>query len=171
MNCPPSSNDDDFFGGLLTGGGGQSISSAASCSSAGCEGGAATAANQNGPAPSKNADEDNFFNQKAPNAGEKKTMDKNSILALYNQGHSSGTAPDANAMHNMFSTAAGGAGAMYSTPQANAARTFQANSAPAAMSMSAAFNPMALVDTKKLITSFLHEIITIDVSDLGKYVF
>ena len=34
----------------------------------------------------KNADEDNFFNQKTPSVAEKKTLDKNSILALYNQG-------------------------------------------------------------------------------------
>lgn len=41
---------------------------------------------------SKDFEEDNFFNQKAPSAAEKRTLDKNSILALYNQG-STTTAP------------------------------------------------------------------------------
>nr|CAG4646278.1 EOG090X06Q2 [Macrothrix elegans] len=53
---------------------------------------------------SKNADEDNFFNQKAPSATEKRTLDKNSILALYNQGGTAGTAPTLSAMPNISKT-------------------------------------------------------------------
>jgi len=60
----------------------------------------ATVEAQDAPAASSVTDEDNFFNQKAPTTAEKKTMDKNSIMALYNQ---STTTPNA----NMFSTVPG----------------------------------------------------------------
>lgn len=52
---------------------------------------------------SKNADEDSFFNQKTPSTTEKRTLDKNSIMALYNQ---SGTNASAAVppMQNMFAS-------------------------------------------------------------------
>lgn len=59
-----------------------------------------TVENQDTAAASSVTDEDNFFNQKAPSATEKKTMDKNSIMALYNQ---SSSTPNS----NMFSTVPG----------------------------------------------------------------
>lgn len=49
----------------------------------------------------KNSDEDNFFNQKTPSTAEKRTLDKNSILALYNQGGAT-SAPVQNPLQNMF---------------------------------------------------------------------
>nr|CAG4637797.1 EOG090X06Q2 [Chydorus sphaericus] len=49
----------------------------------------------------KNSDEDNFFNQKTPSTAEKRTLDKNSILALYNQGGAT-AAPVQNPLQNMF---------------------------------------------------------------------
>lgn len=67
----------DMFGGLLTG----TETTANGNSTA-----AASATNL-----SKDTEEDNFFNQKAPSAAEKRTLDKNSILALYNQGSTSTT--------------------------------------------------------------------------------
>nr|CAG4644811.1 EOG090X06Q2 [Leptodora kindtii] len=65
----------------------------------------------------KNADEDNFFNQKTPSVAEKKTLDKNSILALYNQG------------------------GVYGTPQTGFGQTTNVNSAPGLMAGN--FNPLA----------------------------
>ena len=56
---------------------------------------------------SKNADEDSFFNQKTPSTPEKRTLDKNSIMALYNQGGAttSATVPP---MQNMFASQGSG---------------------------------------------------------------
>lgn len=50
----------------------------------------------------KNADEDSFFNQKAPSTTEKRTLDKNSILALYNQGGTNASTSSVPPMQNMF---------------------------------------------------------------------
>lgn len=50
---------------------------------------------------SKNADEDSFFNQKTPSTTEKRTLDKNSIMALYNQGGTN-TSAAVPPMQNMF---------------------------------------------------------------------
>ncbi|EFX75854.1 hypothetical protein DAPPUDRAFT_322948 [Daphnia pulex] len=60
---------------------------------------------------SKNADEDNFFNQKTPSTTEKRTLDKNSIMALYNQGGAT-TSAAVPPMQNMFASQG-----VYSTPQ------------------------------------------------------
>ena len=73
VNAPSS---EDLFGGLLVGA--QSTSSTPS----------ATNGSTSAPASGKDSEEDSFFNQKAPSTNEKRTLDKNSILALYNQGSS-----------------------------------------------------------------------------------
>nr|CAG4634802.1 EOG090X06Q2 [Alona affinis] len=90
-----SSASNDLFGGLLSVG--PSIVAASP---------AAANGNVVSSATPKNADEDSFFNQKAPNAMEKRTLDKNSILALYNQGGGGGCppAPTGVSMQNMFAT-------------------------------------------------------------------
>lgn len=54
-----------------------------------------------------NADEDSFFNQKTPSTTEKRTLDKNSIMALYNQSAptssmASQNTATASSLHNMF---------------------------------------------------------------------
>lgn len=77
-----SSASNDLFGGLLT-----------------------SAPSANGSAIGgqvKNADEDSFFNQKAPSTTEKRTLDKNSILALYNQGGTNASTAAVPSMQNMF---------------------------------------------------------------------
>lgn len=81
---PISSAGSDLFGGLLT------------TSATPVNGSAVTAA------PVKNADEDSFFNQKAPSTTEKRTLDKNSILALYNQGSTTASTATVPPMQNMF---------------------------------------------------------------------
>lgn len=79
-----NSASNDLFGGLLT-----TAAPPANSANGSTVGGAV-----------KNADEDSFFNQKAPSTTEKRTLDKNSILALYNQsGSSASVVPP---MQNMF---------------------------------------------------------------------
>jgi hypothetical protein len=56
---------------------------------------------------SKNADEDSFFNQKTPSTTEKRTLDKNSIMALYNQGGAT-TSAAVPPMQNMFASQGSG---------------------------------------------------------------
>lgn len=82
-----NSAGNDLFGGLLT-----TAAPPANGANGSTVGGAA-----------KNADEDSFFNQKAPSTTEKRTLDKNSILALYNQGGTNNTSATAvPPMQNMF---------------------------------------------------------------------
>lgn len=91
-----SSSGSDLFGGLLT----TTVPIATNNSTNNVMAGA-----------SKNADEDSFFNQKTPSTTEKRTLDKNSIMALYNQ---SGTNASAAVppMQNMFSSQG-----LYAAPQ------------------------------------------------------
>lgn len=83
-----SSSGSDLFGGLLT----ITAPSATNISSNNVIGGA-----------SKNADEDSFFNQKTPSTMEKRTLDKNSIMALYNQSGTTASVP-VPPMQNMFAS-------------------------------------------------------------------
>jgi len=73
--------------------------------------------------PAVSGDEDNFFNQKAPTATEKKTMDKNSIMALYNQ---SSPAPNS----TMFSTVPGNMYGGISSPMSSVPAFGQGIAAP-----------------------------------------
>jgi hypothetical protein len=90
------------------------------------------------PAVSNNSEEDNFFNQKAPTTAEKKTMDKDSILALYNQGTQ---AP----MHNMFSSTVGvpPTGNIYGNPQTGFGQAPTSSMAPGLIGVN--YNPMIQV--------------------------
>jgi len=99
MNGPPSS---DLFGGLLSsapvGNGNMPVANNAAAGLGGAIGGASGVLN---------ADEDSFFNQKTPSTTEKRTLDKNSIMALYNQSApTSSMAPQntaaSSSLHNMF---------------------------------------------------------------------
>nr|CAH0105592.1 unnamed protein product [Daphnia galeata] len=92
-----SSSGNDLFGGLLT----TPVPATTNNSSTNNVMGGA----------SKNADEDSFFNQKTPSTTEKRTLDKNSIMALYNQGGTN-TSAAVPPMQNMFA-----AQGVYSTPQ------------------------------------------------------
>lgn len=92
-----SSTGNDLFGGLLT----TPVPAATNNGSTNNVMGGA----------SKNADEDSFFNQKTPSTTEKRTLDKNSIMALYNQGGAT-TSAAVPPMQNMFASQA-----VYSTPQ------------------------------------------------------
>nr|CAG4637030.1 EOG090X06Q2 [Ceriodaphnia reticulata] len=91
-----NSAGNDLFGGLLT-----TVAPPANGANGSTVGGA-----------SKNADEDSFFNQKAPSTTEKRTLDKNSILALYNQGGTNTSAAAVPPMQNMFA-----AQGVYASPQ------------------------------------------------------
>ncbi|XP_046437067.1 stromal membrane-associated protein 1-like [Daphnia pulex] len=92
-----SSTGNDLFGGLLT----TPVPAATNNGSTNNVMGGA----------SKNADEDSFFNQKTPSTTEKRTLDKNSIMALYNQGGAT-TSAAVPPMQNMFASQG-----VYSTPQ------------------------------------------------------
>lgn len=98
MNGPPSN---DLFGGLLSsapvGNGNMPVASDAA-GLGGAIGGASGVLN---------ADEDSFFNQKTPSTTEKRTLDKNSIMALYNQSAPTSSMTPQNtaassSLHNMF---------------------------------------------------------------------
>lgn len=78
----------DLFGGLLA------------TNAEPTNGSATTAA----AAALKNSEEDSFFNQKVPSVTEKRTLDKNSILALYNQSGTNNTPAAMPPMQNMFAT-------------------------------------------------------------------
>nr|CAG4650173.1 EOG090X06Q2 [Sida crystallina] len=118
LNGPSS---DDLFGGLLSAGplpvassAPVQVSNGSSLSALGAQ------LDGNGL---KDSEEDSFFNQKAPNATEKRTLDKNSILALYSQGTnnqpqiSNVTPAQQQQMNvNMFATPHSGV-SVYATPQ------------------------------------------------------
>lgn len=74
----PSSND--LFGGLLSSAPAVGNGNAPAVTTASELGGAV-----GGASVALNSDEDSFFNQIAPSTTEKRTLDKNSIMALYNQ--------------------------------------------------------------------------------------
>merc|ERR1712071_300785 len=111
-----SSASNDLFGGLLN------LSTST------------VQANESPAATNTNTDEDNFFNQKAPTATEKKTLDKNSIMALYNQAPTS-QAP----ISNMFSTTPGNA---YAASQPVSGQTVPSSMTTTPGMMGANFNPM-----------------------------
>jgi len=111
-----SSASNDLFGGLLN------LSTST------------VQANESPAATNTNTDEDNFFNQKAPTATEKKTLDKNSIMALYNQAPTS-QAP----ISNMFSTTPGNA---YAASQPVFGQTVPSSMTTTPGMMGANFNPM-----------------------------
>nr|CAG4636192.1 EOG090X06Q2 [Eubosmina coregoni] len=97
----PSSND--LFGGLLSSapavGNGNAPAVTTTSELGGAVGGASVALN---------SDEDSFFNQIAPSTTEKRTLDKNSIMALYNQSApassmaTQNTTSSAASLQNMF---------------------------------------------------------------------
>lgn len=133
----PSS--DDLFGGLMSGG--VSSSPASSAATAASTSSASLAAN----AGAKDSDEDSFFNQRAPNASEKRTLDKNSIMALYNQvgngnasaSQLSGCTPNHQSLNAaMFATPHSGVGAFGASPGGAFGQS------PALQPMAGVFNPM-----------------------------